>query len=80
MNFLKKEIDFIQINLKKIGTGATAFGALCLTGTANALDTAAAITAVEQAGTDADTVGGAVVVLIAGLIVFGIVFGLMRKA
>lgn len=78
--FFKKGLDFAQVNSKKIGASVTGLGALAVSSSANALDTAAAITAIEAAGTSADTVGGAVVVLIAGLIVFGIVFGLMRKA
>lgn len=45
-----------------------------------AMDTVSAIAAIEIAGVDSNSVGGAVVVLIAGLIVFSIVFGLMRKA
>lgn len=65
---------------KKATAPVVAIGSSLVASTASALDTAAAITAIQSAGTDADTVGGAVVVLIAGLIVFGIVFGLMRKA
>ncbi len=79
-NFASRAINTCKSHSKKIGATVSG-GVLALSsGVANAIDTTTIGTALTNAGTDASTVGDMVIGLIAGIIVFGIVITLMRKA